>query len=72
MAHRGERVGGLARLRDEQGGAVRRQRRIAVAVLRGDVEIDRQARELLEPVFGDHAGVVRRAAGDHGEARDVG
>src|SRR5690606_4718519 len=29
-------------------------------------------RELLEPVLGDHAGIVRGAAGDDGDALDAG
>ena len=37
-----------------------RHRRRAVAELRGDIDLDRHARELLEPVFRDHAGVEWR------------
>jgi hypothetical protein len=38
--------------------------RFAVAELGRDVDVGGQARDLLEPVFRDMAGVGRRAAGD--------
>ena len=65
VAHRGERVRGLARLRHEQRRASGHERRVAVAELGADVQVDRQAGQLLEPVLGDHAGVVRGAARHH-------
>src|SRR3546814_6158481 len=37
-----------------------------------DIELDGDAGELLQPVFGDHAGVEAGAAGDDGDARHVG
>ena len=64
VAQRRQGIGGLARLRDDDADAALGHRRLAVAELRGDVDLDRQARELLEPVFADHAGVAGRAAGD--------
>ena len=42
----------------------RADHRVAVAVLGGDVHLDRDARPLLERVAADQAGVVRGAAGD--------
>src|ERR1700730_2039453 len=51
VAERSERVGGLARLRDEDRKPVLRHRRIAVAEFRRDIEIDRKPREALEPVL---------------------
>ncbi len=71
VAQRGERVGGLARLRDEQRQAALGQRRLAVAHLGGDVDLDREARVALDPVLADEAGVVGGAAGRHGDARQA-
>jgi hypothetical protein len=51
VAQRGERVGGLARLADEQRQPTFLQHRIAITELARDIDIDRHARELLEPVF---------------------
>ena len=42
--------------------------RVAVAVLGGDVHLDRDARPLLERVAADQAGVVRGPAGDDDDA----
>ena len=42
LAQRRQRVGGLARLRDDDRQRVRRDDRIAVAVLRAVVDFDRQ------------------------------
>ena len=71
-AERGQGVGGLAGLGDQEAGLAGCQRRLAVAELRGDVPVDRQAGELFEPVLADEAGVGRGAAGDDGEARQGG
>ena len=46
VAQGGQGVGGLARLRDHEGEPVPVQRRLAVARLRGDVDLDGQARAL--------------------------
>ena len=62
--HRRERVGGLARLADPDHEIARAEHRVAVAVLRGDVHLDRQPRPLLDRVAPDQAGVVGGAAGD--------
>jgi hypothetical protein len=50
----------------------RLQHRLAVAELGRDIELDRHARELLQPIFGDHSGIKARPAGDDGDARHVG
>ncbi len=74
MAQRGERVGGLAALADEQREPALLEHRVAVAKLARDIDIDRHAGELLEPVFRYHARVIGGAAGDDGhpaDARDV-
>ena len=63
IAQRRQRVGGFARLRDEQRRAVLRIDRIAIAQFGGDIDFHRQARQLLEPVFADHAGIIGGAAG---------
>ena len=71
VAQRRQRVGGLARLRDEDREAARLERRLAVAELGGDIDLDRQPREALEPVFGDQAGVVGGAAGRDRDALEL-
>ena len=71
VAQRRQRVGGLARLRDDERRAVARHRRSAIAELRGDVGLDRNAGDPFEPVFRDHAGVMRGAAGDRRDLADV-
>ena len=43
--------------------------RIAIAQFRRDVGFHRQARQLLEPVFADQAGIIGRAAGRDGQPR---
>lgn len=70
MAQRRERVGGLARLRDEEREPAGLEHRVAIAKLRRDIDVDGHARELFEPVFGDHAGIKAGAAGDDGDAVD--
>ena len=72
VAQRRQGIDGLARLRDGDAHAALGQRRLAVAELRGDLDLDRQARQLLEPVLGHHAGKAGRAAGGDGEPRDLG
>ena len=72
VAKRGEGVGGLARLRDEEGEPARLEHRLAVAELGGDIELDRDPGELLEPIFGDHPGVEAGSAGDDGDPRHAG
>ena len=62
--HGRQRVGGLARLGDPDHQVVRADHRVAVAVLGGDVHLDRDARPLLDRVAAHEAGVVAGAAGD--------
>ena len=64
FAQRRQRVGGLARLRDDDGQLVLADDRIAVAVLRAVVHFDRDLRQRLDQILADQAGVPRRAAGD--------
>src|SRR3546814_20555838 len=45
---------------------------LTIAKLAGDVDVDGDAREGLEPIFGDHAGIKAGAAGDDGDAVDAG
>src|SRR3546814_8723600 len=56
VAHRFQGVDGLAGLRDEEADAAVGHRRLAVAELRGDVDLDRLEGDLLEPVLRHHAG----------------
>ena len=72
IAERGERIGGLARLRDEQRRAAGIERGLAIAELRGDIDIDRQPRPALEPIFGDEAGIEGGAAGREREPGELG
>ena len=69
--HRGERVGGLARLRDADHERVLREHRVAVAPLARDVGLDRDARPLLDHVAPDDAGVVGGAAGEDHDPPEV-
>ena len=68
ITQRRQRVGGLARLRNEDRQRAGIERHLAVAELRGDIDLDRQAREPLEPVPRHHAGIVGRAAGGDRDA----
>ena len=70
LAQRGERVGRLARLRDDDRQRVRRDDRVAVAVLGAVVDFDRHARELLDQELADQPGVPRRAAREDRDALD--
>ncbi len=71
VAQRGQRIGGLAGLRNEDRKIALAQRRLAVAEFGGDIEFDRHAGEPLEPVFGDIAGIARGAAGRDRDALDI-
>ena len=71
IAQRRQRIGRLARLRDEQGEAALLQRRLAIAELGGHVDLDGDARIPLEPVLADDAGVVGGAAGRDGDLADL-
>ena len=63
-AHRGQRIGGLAGLGDPDDEVPRADHGIAVAVLGGDVHLDRDPRPGLHGVAADEARVVGGAAGD--------
>ena len=71
MAQGGKRVGGLARLRDEQRQPALLQDRLAIAEFRGDIDLDRHAGDLLEPDPGHHAGIEAGAAGNQRESRQA-
>ena len=53
FAQRRQRVGRLARLRDDDGQRVGRDDRVAVAVLGAVVDLDRKPRELLDQELAD-------------------
>ncbi len=65
LAHRGERVGGLAGLGDADYEVAWADDGVAVAVLGGHVDLDRYPCPLLDRVATDQPGVVGGAAGDH-------
>src|SRR5215207_3486930 len=67
-----ELVGGLARLGDDQAERIGQQDRLAVAELRRDIDLDRDAGEALQPVLADHADVGSGAAGDDGDSLAAG
>src|ERR1700754_588061 len=69
-AWRRQRARRLARLRDEEREAALLHHRLAIAELARHIDVDRHARELLEPVFGDHPGIERGATGDDRDALD--
>ena len=72
VAQRGQRVGGLARLRDHHDQRVRVGHRLAIAVFAGDFHLCRDLSDRLQPVLGGAARVVARAAGQDQHAVDLG
>ena len=54
----------LAGLRDADHEIARADDRVAVPIFRGDLDLDRDPRPLLDRVAADQAGVVGGAAGD--------
>ena len=66
--HRRQGVERLARLRDADDERVGVEDGLAVAELAGHVDLHRHARQLLDGVAADEAGVVRGAAGDDEDA----
>src|SRR5207244_13480021 len=63
----GERIGRLARLRDDDEQRLRIEQRVAVAELAAVVDLARQLGEPLDEELADRAGVPGRAAGhQHG------
>ena len=71
LLHAGDRVGGLARLRDADDERALVDDRIAVAVLGAVVDFDRNARGILEQELADQSRVPRRAAGDDVDLLDL-
>ena len=71
-AQRRHGIRSLSRLADEKAEAAFRQWRFAVAEFAGDIGIHRNARDAFEPIAPDEAGVIRGAAGRHGDPADPG
>ncbi len=72
LAHRRERVRGLAGLGDPDHEVAGTDDRVAVAVLGGDVHFDRHPRPFLDRVAAHQAGVVGGSAGDDHHSLDIG
>ena len=68
----GQGVRGLAGLADRHGQGARRQRRLAVAELRGDLDVAGQVGQFLERITPDLAGIEGGAAGNDLQAVDGG
>ncbi len=68
VAQRGERVGRLARLRNDDRETPTIDRRLAVSIFRRDIDLDRETGEPLDPVFGDEPGHMGGAAADDRDA----
>mmetsp|Transcript_23515 Transcript_23515/g.69444 ORF Transcript_23515/g.69444 Transcript_23515/m.69444 type:complete len:212 (+) Transcript_23515:460-1095(+) len=66
---RRERVGRLPRLRDCDEHVLPAEDRVAVAELRGVLDLARHPRQVLQQVLPNQARVVRGAARDHDDAR---
>ena len=60
-----ERIRRLSGLRDKQGKPATRQRRFAIAELGRDIDLNRHARQRLEPVLGNQRRIGCRPAGNH-------
>src|SRR5260370_15342323 len=65
LANSGQRVGGLARLRDADHQRVLVDDRLAVAELRRRLDFDRDARQVLDDVFAEKRSVVGGAGRHH-------
>ena len=68
---RRQRVGGLAALRDRDDERARVRHAVAVAVLARHLDRGRDLGHRLEPVLGDRAAVVARAAGEDEDRVDL-
>ncbi len=71
LPQRGQRVGGLPRLRQHDRQRVFRDDRIPVTVLGAVVHVDREARQRFNQVLAHEPCVPRRAAGENHDAFDV-
>src|SRR5262249_15483623 len=74
LAQRGQRVGGLARLRNDHHQRGRRKDRVAVTELRSVINFDGDARQFFDQVLGHHRRVPGRATRrdlDVGEAAEL-
>ena len=67
VAQRRHGIRRLAGLGNKQRHSIGRQNRLPVAELGSDIDVDGKAGDGLKPVFGDQAGVKRRAASDNGQ-----
>jgi ABC-type multidrug transport system fused ATPase/permease subunit len=65
-----QRVRRLSRLRYDDGQAPVVDGRFAIAVFRGDVDLHRQPRPALDPIFGDKTGKIGGAAADDRHTRE--
>ena len=71
LAERGQRVGRLTRLRDDDDERVRIDDEVAIAVLGAVIDLDRQAGEPLDEEFAHQRRVPRRAARDERDLVDA-
>ena len=68
IPERGKRIGGLARLRNEDRERTRVERHFAVTELGCNIDFDRQVSKAFEPIPRHHAGIICGAAGGDGNA----
>src|SRR6266404_5108751 len=68
LTHRGQGIGGLARLGDGQDDGIAVHGRVAVAELAGVLDLDRDAGKLFEEIFAYQGSMVAGAAGGQEEA----
>ena len=72
LAEGAQRVGGLARLAEDEDQRPVVERRVAVAEFAGVLDLDRQVGEPLDQVFADQRRVPARPAGGEDDAADAG
>ena len=66
-----KRIGRFSALGNEQREAAFLKHRFAIAELGSHIDVDRNPRELLEPVFRNHPCVIGCSAGNDGDALDA-
>ena len=71
VPQRSQRIRRLARLRYEKCQTACFQHRIAITEFRSKIEIHRYAGKSLEPIFGDHAGIIAGPAGHDRNPLDI-